>query len=91
MGLSFLFPLFTMSISSVYVSISSVYDVYFLCLRCLFPVFTVSISSVYDSILRVLIPDSHIFEPTFLYGVQAWYAWLMYGRAVYGVECLRVM
>ena len=38
-----------------------------------------------------LMPDSRIFEPTFLYRVNVWYAWLIDGRAVYGVECLRVM
>ena len=38
-----------------------------------------------------LMPDSHIFEPTFLYRVHAWYAWLMGDRAVYSVECLRVI
>ena len=38
-----------------------------------------------------LMPDSHIFELTFLYRVHVWYAWLIDGRAVYSVECLRVI
>ena len=38
-----------------------------------------------------LMPDSRIFEPTFLYGVHALDAWLTGGRAIYNVECLRVM
>ena len=38
-----------------------------------------------------LMPDSRIFEPTFLYGVHAWDALLTDGRAVYSVECLRVI
>ena len=38
-----------------------------------------------------LMPDSRIFEPTFLYRVHAWDAWLTGGRAIYNVECLRVM
>ena len=38
-----------------------------------------------------LLPDSHIFEPTFLYKVTAWDAWLTGGRAIYSTECLRVM
>ena len=38
-----------------------------------------------------LMPDSRIFEPTFLYRVHAWDAWLMDGWAAYSVECLRVM
>ena len=38
-----------------------------------------------------LMPDSRIFELTFLYVVHVWDAWLMGGRAIYSVECLRVM
>ena len=38
-----------------------------------------------------LMPDSRIFEPTFLYGVHAWDALLTDGRAVYSIECLRVI
>ena len=91
MGLSCLSPLFTMSISLVY-------DVHLPCLRFLFPLFTVPISLVYDAHLpclrfyfACLMTDSRIFEPTFLYRVHVWYAWLIDGRAVYSVECLRVI
>ena len=71
--------------------ISLVYDVHLPCLRFLFPLFTMPISLNYDSILRVLMTDSRIFEPTFLYRVYVWDAWLTGGRAVYSAECLRVM
>ena len=64
--------------------ISLIYDAYLPCLRCLSPLFTI-LFCVF------LMPDSRIFEPTILYGVHAWYAWLIDGRAVYSVECLRVI
>ena len=78
--------------------ISLVYDVHLPCLRFLFPLFTMPISLVYDAHLpylrfyfAVLMTDSRIFEPTFLYRVYVWDAWLTGGRAVYSVKCLRVM
>ena len=84
-------PLFT-------VPISIVYDAHLPCLRCLFPLFTMPISLVYDAHLHCLrfyfaclMTDSRIFEPTFLYRVYVWDAWLTGDRAVYSAECLRVM
>ena len=74
------------------------YHAYLPCLRFLSPLFTVPISLVYDAYFPCLrfyfarlMTDSRIFEPTFLYRVHAWYAWLTDGRAVYSVKCLRVM
>ena len=53
-------------------------------LSCLSPLFTMPISLVYDAHLpclrfyfACLMPDSRIFELTFLYVLNAWYAWLM--------------
>ena len=56
--------------------ISLVYDAHLPCLRFYFACFDF---------------DSRIFEPTFLYRVHAWDAWLTGGLAIYNVECLRVM
>ena len=74
------------------------YHAYLPCLRCPSPLFTVPISLVYDAHLpclrfyfACLMTDSRIFEPTFLYRVYVWDAWLTGGRAVYSAECLRVM
>ena len=82
----------------VIMPISLVYDVHLPCLRCPSPLFTVPISLVYDAHLpclrfyfACLMTDSRIFEPTFLYRVYVWDAWLTGGRAVYSAECLRVM
>lgn len=50
--------------------ISLVYDAHLPCLRCLFPLFTILFCVFW-------LPDSRIFEPTFLYRVHVLYAWLM--------------
>ena len=67
-------------------------------LSCLSPLFTVPISLVYDAYLpclrfyfACLMLDSRNFEPTFLYRVYVWDAWLTGDRAAYSAECLRVM
>ena len=56
------------------------------------------ISLVYDAHLpclqfyfACLLLDSCNFEPTFLYRVYVWDAWLTGDRAAYSAECLRVM
>ena len=74
------------------------YHAYLPCLRCSSPLFTVPISLVYDAHLpclrfyfACLMTDSRIFEPTFLYRVYVWDAWLTGDRAAYSAECLRVM
>ena len=82
-------PMFTI-LSCVFTILSCVFTI----LSCVFTILScvfLILSYVFTMLFCVfLMPDSCVFEPNFLYGVHVWDAWLMGGRAVYGVECLMV-